>query len=346
MDTLNKIITFTSGDLKPEKFNSPLVDICCIIGVESLLHECSPDPYAKKLAASFADFFIWNEHSRFLIPTQQDILANQGIIGVPSLIIELIKRDSASLKPQICILDQRHIVNEEDLLLLFNEFLVWAFQNKNRLNCWIELHNEPWIKDYHNIRIQSRYVYNVDMLKKSPELFTASTSLEISNDNLCYFFDLSLRYQLYGQYVGNGKYYLSHPIREQQNFSNIERKQMPSPKIPIGLGKYLIEFATPGNLDLFSAVLHEARNIVRELKLVDYTESKIEKEVLRELASKLGLAPRLRNYDEIIKYLKILPILSTGVSLIDRIWKGTLPRNFAKFEWLHWAYEWDIEKES
>ncbi|MDN5202504.1 hypothetical protein QQ008_14045 [Fulvivirgaceae bacterium BMA10] len=337
-----------TGVTKKIEYNTPLVDVCCVVGVESLLrNKCPVDPYAKPLAERFSDFFIWNNSARIIIPTGPKVLNQEGVVGVPSLIEELIKLDRDVVKIEVCLLDQECTIREEKLFSLFRQFVKWAYMRKNIINSLIRLHSEEWIKEYHDKRLSGRYVYNVDNLISSDESFIASKFLNIELIDLCYLFDLSLRYQLYGEYIGSGKYYLSHPIREEQNYSNVKKKKVRSNSIPIRLGKYLVEeYAKPGNLNLFSAKLHEARAIIRDLKLQDYGDSLIEIDIIREVASKLKLSPRIKKYDEIIKYSKMIPIVSTGIKIIDTIWEGKLPRNFANIKWMQWAYEWDMEQES
>jgi hypothetical protein len=205
------------------------------------------------------------------------------------------------------------------------------------------------------------FVFSVEYLRDTGALAREAAGLSITEEDVAYALDVILRYPLYGEVVGAGRYYLSHPLREEQQIPTMRTEPAPAPHVPIRIGPHVTQFTADLSLDDFGAFLHEARGAVRDLKLSSLPPGAgVERGVVRDLASRLWLPPRLRASGKaaailagIATGLGASPVLGSASALLgaalsvaSALWSGRLPRPVARIKWLRWAVKWDIEEEA
>jgi hypothetical protein len=340
----------------------PLIDITTINSVESLFRVGHKDYQAARLAGNLADFFIYSETARY-----PNVITGSAATGqvdrfgaVPSLLRALMRRDSAVFSEETWHLPEQISVSPEYLDPAFESFHDYAINNRRRIRDLVLLHREPWIREQYSTRIATGYAYPVQTLRDSERLQALAHSLNVSEDEVCYVFDLVLRYGLYGELAGEGAYFLSHPVREQQNLPTMVREEEPPLRVPIRFGPSIARFAHELSQDEFTALLHEARGVVRDLRIVNLKPGAVDTETLREVAQRLALPARLKGTGRVLGVAAgaaggagavpaLGPVAALGgmaVSIASAFWTGRLPRAVSRARWLQWALEWDLEQES
>jgi hypothetical protein len=330
-------------------------------GIESLFRKGPKDPYAWRLAADFSDLFVFSESARYAIVRAPDAPTSEKFGVVPSILRDLIGRDSGALTEQRLIIGEQS-VSDEYLSESFDIFGDYVVANRNSIRSFIELHNQPWIRRRPAFQrgVNTGWVFPMHRLIETKTMKALVSSIGVHEEDLCHVFDVALKYSLYGEVAGSDEYYLAHPMRSEVPFPTMNREDAPLPPIPFRIGPSLIGMIGHLTQDEYTSILHEARGLVRDLKLVGLKPNTIEKETLREFAVRLKLPPRLKDFtrsrDSIsgaadvasaIPSLGISPTLAgVAISIASLFWKRTLPRITSRWRWLHWGLEWDIEREA
>jgi hypothetical protein len=272
---------------------SPLVDTSSIDGVQTLFHDVPRDPFAKQLAADLADLFIFSEHPRFIFVRPSQFPQDAEDRGLPPLLNELMRRDPRVFEEELCIVDEQLSINPDYLIPSFTAFSHYAHKNRREVQEFIATRNLAWVRRQRTIRLQPGTVYPVETIKPIDAFQELRAFLNIEEDDLCYVFDVVLRYPLYGGLVDEGEYYMAHPLRAQQNLPTMERHYGELPTVPVRLGPSIVSITDDLTQDEYTSILHEARGLVRELGIVNLRPQAGERERLHELAASLRLPPRL-----------------------------------------------------
>lgn len=345
----------------------PLTDITTIIAVESLFHDGPTDLRGTELAAKLTDFFIYNDRIRYIFPYLSATAAAQ-CPTLPLLLSALMSRDADVFEETRCIVSEYTHVPPVSVPSCFSAFAAWARNNQQELRSWTSLYREQWIRgslgtpgpdpQRSRTRFVMKYLFPVEEVTQTPEFGELAARLALPADDLLFAFDVTLRYPLYAELAGANGYYLSHPIREDQNIPTITRSEAPVPQIVLPLGRAIAQLAPQMTLDEFSALLHEARGLLRDRGIVRLRPGAVDIETRREIAAHLGLPPRLRGNKELVALLAAgitglgaFPVLGPASALLGMavgvgslFWDGDLPRATGQVEWLRWAVSWDIER--
>jgi len=335
--------------------NQPIVDITTLCAVESLFRSKSPDPWAQQLAGDLADFIVYADIARYVLPTPT-LDASEDDVPLPSLLQELRAGEPSAFRAQRYSTEEPRMLKSDYLEPCFRRFVSWAQANTNSLRLWSELHHEDWIISGHKSRVAQHYVYSVDVLKHDPRLSALAHAVGVSANDLCYAFDLILRYPLYGEMAGERNYYLNHPIRNAFPLPTMEYSAAPAPPITVSFKKSFSTFAHQLTQNDYVTSLLELRYAVRKAGLHELVPGKFKVDTIREIASRVGIPPRLASKwtaiaGGIIGGIGLIPTLgpwaaipgvaSVAVSFASALWKGCLPRRVARIRWLRWAIEWD-----
>jgi len=190
-------------------------------------------------------------------------------------------------------------------------------------------------------------------------LTTLTQLLGVAEDDVYYAFDVVLRFPLYGQLTGVNEHYLNHPIRDAFQLPTMERSLDRAPAIAVSFRNAIGDLAPTLTQDEYTALLHELRGQVRNLGLHKVGPGECDKEVIRELVSRVSLPPRLKAMSKraavitaFLGGLGAVPALGPAAALVGAalsvstvLWHGKLPRGAAQMKWLRWAVEWDIEQQ-
>jgi hypothetical protein len=345
----------------------PLTDVTTIIGVESLFHSGPTDLRSVELAAKLTDLFIYNDRIRYVFPYLSATAAAQGGI-LPQLLSALMSRDGDVFEEAKCIVSEQTHVPPVSVSPCFSAFAAWARNNRQELRTWTALYREPWISGrlgtlgpdpkQPRTRFVMKYLFPVEDVTQTPEFNSLVEFLGVPAEDLLFAFDVTLRYPLYAELAGANAYYLSHPIREDQNPPTLTRSESSPPQIALPLGRAIARLAPHLTLDEFSILLHEARGLLRDKGIVGLKAGAVDTEARREVAACLGLPPRLKANKELVALLaagmtglSLFPVLGPasvllgmGVEIGSLFWDGNVPRAAGKVKWLRWALAWDIER--
>ena len=342
--------------------HNPLVDISTINAIESLYRHGIHDPWAKQLAGEFADLFVYSSTIRYSI-TIPSANSDDRFLERPSLLLDLIKRDSELLTPAKYSTADPVRLKDEYLIECFNGFDAWARSNKNTLRKWLSLHNEDWIQKQYITRVKHKeheWSFSLETLLREPELGNLSKELGVTEHDICYAFDLVLRYPLYGELAGTNEHYLNHPIRDAFLLPTMKREEGEPPSLAVSFKDTLRQFSDKLSQDDYSVLLHELRGAVHDYGLHLVGPGEFDKEVVREIAAKVALPPKLRATGKlaavgagIIGSLSAVPFFGPSAAIVGGVlsvstalWSGRLPRIAARMRWLKWALEWDIEEQA
>ena len=339
---------------------NPVVDVTTLVAIESIFKRGIKDPWSRILAGDFADFFIYNDNIRYILPVPQGTLQKGELSDKPSLLTDLSRRDPKVFEPEIFVTDPPRKLNEIYLKESFNKFANWAKSNRYTLKKWINLHKESWIRQGHRSRIGIDYVFHVQDLKKLSEFNKLTTVLEIDEKSVFYVFDVVMRYPLYGELAGEGVYYLHHPVRDMINIPTMQHSPGKPPQIPLSLKETFSSLVSELSQDEYTSMLHELRGLIRDYGINKVSPGNFDKEIAREIATKLSLPPRIKALGKSAAILAGIiggistipsfgvagPIAGAIVSVSATLWKGQLPRRISKIKWLRWAYKWDIEDQA
>lgn len=339
---------------------SPLVDITTINAVESLFRGGTRDPWARQMAGELADLVVYADEVRYglTLPGVAPPEPEDGV--VPSLLLDLSRRDSIVFRAEKYLSTEPFLLRDEYLERCFEQFGSWARSNRSTLRRWMALHNEEWIRVQHDTRIQHQFSFLLDKLLGDPALGALANAIGIGERDVCYAFDLVLRYPLYGLMAGEDEHYLSHPIRGSMQLPTMCSEPGRRPPVALSFRKLIGELAPALSQNEYAALLHELRGTVREYGLHRVAPGEVDKEVIRDIAAKVALPPSLRSGGKmaavgasLIGGLTAIPILGSvgavagaAVSVSAVLWTGRVPRATTRLKWLRWALEWDIEDQA
>jgi hypothetical protein len=325
---------------------TPIVDLTSIVGIESIFHQGATDPSGPEIAGHFADIFIWSDKIRYILPIPSDKEPCQ-----PELFEKLELRDKQVLTPVQYYVSETPKISNEVVKESFVNFTIWIENNKRWFLLWIDLHYEPWIRTKHNNWIGRDYFYDMEALKRLPIFEQAALKLNIETDKLLYAFDILLRYPDYGKRAGNGTFYLAHPIRTKPHLVGVKKQQVSLPLIPFSFKEVVENCVNQMTQETYTILLHEARNLVKEDKLDTLKPSEVTSDILREIAAKLTLSPRLKKIP-IPKAIKgiVKPFIPEKacclMSIVKSFWERPLPTSVSKITWLHPFFKWDLENQA
>jgi hypothetical protein len=345
----------------------PLTDVTTIIGVESLFHPGPKDLRSSVLTAKMADFFIYNDRIRYVFPfLSSEAAAHGGTL--PQLLSALISRDTDVFQQAACIVSDQTHVPSISVPSCFSAFAAWARNNEQELRTWLAVYTQPWIRDslgtpgpegqQPRTRFVMKYLFPVEDVTRTADFGELVARLKVPADDLLFAFDVTLRYLLYGELAGTNIHYLSHPIREEQNLPTVTRFAASAPQIALPLGPAIAQLAPHLTLDEFSALLHEARGLLRDRKIVGLKSNAVGIDARREVAAHLKLPTRLRANAKVMGALTVAigglglaPVLGPTSILLGVVagigslfWDGRVPKHTGQVKWLRWALSWDIER--
>ena len=345
---------------KPGRKTDPIVDFSTFSSVDSLFQPGPIDPWVKETASNLADFFIYSDKARFILPYGSKKLDRDDLPEVPTLLSELARRDSDVFGYEAySTIERRHLSNDY-LLPSFQSFYSWALNNPVKFRQRCELYRQKWIQNGHLSRVATNYVFNIERLKDFEEFCYMKKRLNLEDDDIFFAFDVVLRYSLYGQLAGENVHYLSHPIRERINLPTMEFSHSLPPKVPIRFGPYIYDATKKLGRDEYTAVLHQLRGIVRDRKIISVQPGEVEPDILREIAASVGLQARLRRGSKVAAIIvgilgaagaapvigPAATIAGGAISIGAVIWGRRVPQKVTRWKWLRWALEWDLEQES
>lgn len=313
------------------------------------------DPWRSKLAGRLADLFIYGDTIRYTFPSPDDPSQQTRPWQTPPIVNELKSWDKQLLQPE-GYSTQKHSQIADDVLEEFlKKFASWAIGNQATLKKWLGLHDEKWLRNLHNSHNQSRYGYVLDALRRDSELSRLPAKLGLQENHICYAVDIMLKYPLFGE-LAKGEHYLNHPIREVVDIPTQQVEYEDEPSFCVSFAKDVrrIVRGLSGKKDKkqamfeFAALLNDLRGVCREdYKLHELKPGQIDKDMLREIAIKVKLSPRLKK--EINEYGTLVGTIIKPtraiVSVMNIIWKDGLPRSAVRWKRLHWAYTWDVEEQ-
>lgn len=339
--------------------SNPLVDITTINAVESLFKHGVADPWAPQLAGRLADLIIYSDLVRFALPVPGDGWRGLNHMQEPSLLVQLADEEPGVFSSEEYSTIDPIMLREEYLSICFDKFCAYVKSRPETLKKWIKLHNQPWIRPIQGPRAQHRYVFCLGSLENNPKVKEFANKLGVTEDDLYYSFDVILRFPLYGQLAGESEYYLNHPIREAFQLPTMNWDIDTPPKIAIPFQNSINNLCRKLNQDEYISIIHELRLSIRDIGLQKLRPGECDKRIIRELASKVALQPRLRALGKVLTIIVSMigglaasPVLGptsaiagAAISVSAAIWDGTLPRGAARLKWLRWSLEWDIERE-
>lgn len=340
------------------------VDLTAVNAVQSLFGG-PRDPWAIDVAADFVDFMLWNEFVRFPVLVREGAEERREVV-IPPLLDDLRRRESEQIVADVQFVAEQRKLSDELTGPALRAFATFCRLNPGAVEKFYALHTVGWIKQ----QIKSRsgavdhYVFDVGDLKAHPQLNRLELQLGLPTEAIFYILDLILKYLIYAEKAQHARY-LTHPIRSQQDYSSLgvavsDREQI---RIPFRLGPYIVAARQSRNQDWFGSRIHEARSFVRELGINRGTNSaQVSKEVLRELAVRLGLPGKIRGFDQARKVATgaesgggILGSVASGspwpavagstLTIATTVWSGGVPGALARLSWIRWMCEWDIEKD-
>jgi hypothetical protein len=327
-----------------------------LLAIESCFRLEAHDPWRSELAGKLADIFIYGDTIRYTFPSPDDPSQLDRPWQAPPLVEELTSWDSKLLKPEGYSTARHREIADDVLKEFFHRFASWAKPNQTTLKKWLGLHNQPWLRNLHNSHVPNKYVYALNVLRRDPGLRKLSEELRIDENNICYGVDIMLKYPFFGE-LAKGDYYLNHPIRSTVEFPTLETKVGPVPRVCVSFAedvKRIVKRLSKKKnkaeaLVEYAALLYDLRRVCREeYKLHELSPKQVDKEVLREIAVKVKLSPKLRSeineygglIGSIVKPSKLI------VSVMNIIWKDGLPRSAVEWSKLHLTYTWDVEKQA
>lgn len=337
--------------------SNPLVDTTTLIAVESLFRKGKHDPWGVQLAGDLADLVIYGDTVRCGLGLPNDNRDEDGLADRPKLFGNLSKRDSAVFQIERYSTEEPLTIKEEYLTECVPRFESYAKTHRTELKQWIALHSRDWIRSYHATHVQRRYVYSVEALRARMNLEQLSTNTGIEVDDLCYVFDVILRFPIYGALTGSNERYLNHPIRDAFPLPTMESSSELVPQVPVAWSSAVSRLAKSLTQDEYEVLLHEMRGTVRDLGLHTMRAGSVSQEMIREIAAKVRLPPRIRRFqqarDAAVDALNVgavlvapLGLAATVLSCSKYLWNGGLPRSAASIRWLRWTMQWETENQA
>ncbi len=340
--------------------SKPLVDITTLNAIESLFQHGTHDPWGRRLAGEFADLFIYSDIIRYPINVLADSFSPGSLPKRPSVLLDLTKRDSDSFQVVTYSTQEPFRLKDEYLEDSFDQFAVWARNNKRALRQWLTVHSEKWARTQYRSRVPHQYIFALDKLLNGSTLKSLAKELKSNEAEICYAFDIVLRYPLYGEFTGENNYYLNHPIRNAFSNPTMKEDAGPLPVTPVSFKDSIASLVPNISQDEYIVLLHELRGQVRDSGLHRVKPGDFDKEAIRDIAAKVALPPRVKIIAKaaaigagVIGGLGAFPVLGPSaavagaiVSVTAALWSGRLPRSVGRLRWLRWALEWDIENQA
>ena len=324
-----------------------MLDITAVNAVQSLFLKTNHrDPWAEIILPKFIDFVIWSDKAKYSLIFPEK-LKDDYEIGLPPLFKDITRRDSDLFNSNIIVSNDRIVLDDDILLSAFAAFKAYTVNNKERMKKLIDFHKGSFVPSQLKTRDQvyHGYFFNTPKLLENNDVHRLATTLGVPADSICYTFDMAVKYLKYGEFSENG-YYLSHPVREQIQWTTFTKQTLTTPPhVPLPLGLQISQLVKKMDQDQFTALLHEARGIVRDMEMAGLPPDAIEPERRRELAFKLGLPAKLKTPVERKTFEDIVKLsVPRQHTIVSRIWSTNLPRYFARKSWLQWAIRYDLEE--
>lgn len=339
----------------------PLVDITTFNGIQSLFSGKTKDPWAYELAGKFADAFIYSENIRYAKPILYEHSKTPNSPHEPSLLIELERRENNFFKAVEYSSKKPRELQDEYLKKSFEKFRIWVKNNPSTTQKWISLHNEEWIRSRRPIQNEG-FIFSLNKLKKDLPFLALAREINTDVHELCHMFDVVLRNPIYGELAGENEHYLNHPIRDIFSLPTMEIVNAPPPKISISFEETITNFVRNYNFteEEYSVLLHELRGNIWDQGINKLTPGKIDLEILKNIAEKVKLPPRIKDVGKIaiatggvltalgalLGSNPVAAIVGASISVSPLLWKGYLPRSASKIKWFRWALKYDIEKQA
>ena len=337
--------------------SNPLVDTTTLIAVESLFRKGKHDPWGLQLAGDLADLVIYGDTVRCGLGLPNDTRQEDDLADRPKLFGNLSRRDTAVFQIEKYSTEEPLTIKAEYLTECAPRFELYAKTHRSELKQWISLHARDWIRSYHAAHVQRRYVYSVEALRACMNLEQLSTDTGIAADDLCYVFDVILRFPIYGALTGSNERYLNHPIRNAFPLPTMVSSSEVAPHIPVAWAGAVSRLAKSLTQDEYAALLHEMRGTVRDHGLHKMRPGSDLRELVREIAATVRLPPRIRKFqqarDAAVDALNVgavlfapLGLVATALSCSKYLWSGGLPRSAASIRWLRWTMQWETETQA
>ncbi len=333
-----------------------VTDITTLNAVESLFHGSKRDPWAHRLAGQFADIYAYSKRFRFVLPDPAPRPTGPHAPEVPEILTQIHTRDSKILRPVRYNTTEKRELIASHLDNALENFSVWAGNSPHLLD-WILLHKEPWIAGGHALRVPQRFVYDIDIVRDRPLFAKTADSAKVSVDDLAYAFDVALRYGLYGELAGPTTFYLSHPVREEQNFPTISVEIPKTPALAMSFAYLVTNVAHKLTMDQYTSLLHEIRSFVADKNLDKLKAGVLGKKQMEDIAQELGFPARVKAWAKVagvatsvIGACTLYPPLAVPagigaavVSIGSLFWKPSVPKKLTKVKWLRPMFKWELD---
>lgn len=331
---------------------SPLVDLTTVNGVQSLFKDGPVDPHARTLAGQLGNLIAYAGEIRFPLPVRCDRRPD-----LPALLGAFTSRDSRLLVPVEFSTAERVALAQDYLEPAFEQFAAWSIGNASTLKKTIALHTQPWIRNGHDSRVQQKYVFDVGALESSVEFLRLQGKLGVPVEMIFYSFDVALRYSLYGDLAGENEYYIAHPMRDAIKLPTQTESNGRSWAPCIDFACDVAAIAPTMSADNFAAFLLELRAQVVDSGLQALGPGDVDRDVVRDIASRLGLQSRFRHASRKLGVVGGLlsaaggfptfgvpaAIIGGAVAVAASVWTGHVPRQLGNMRWLRWTVRFDVE---
>lgn len=334
----------------------PLVDSNTLLAIETLFRKGPTDPWASLLAGRFTDLFVYSEAFRFTHPLPR-LSALPGA-DLPGLASALVQEDPDVAISEVCTTSEPWFVADKHVAPCVERFRVWSEVHASQLRAWVATHEEPWVRELYEQQVRRQYIFEVERLRGNRDLQEIVEATGLAQNDVLYAFDNILRYPIYGELAGDRAFYLNHPVRDAFPLPTMKLKPAPAPHLPVSWSKPASTTAQHSTLEEFVEFLFGLRNQVRFFRAnePDFAD-RPDREMVREIAARVGLPARLRRVSEIavvaggiLAAMAVIPnvgpmaaLLGGAVSVSSAIWKGRVGRRAGRIRWLRWALDWGVE---
>ena len=338
---------------------SAVIDITSLAGIESFFQSRIKDPWSQRLAGNLVDLMVFSDEMIYPLAS-----TNTGKEPPSSLNIlkKLHRRNSAAIRPLTYSTEEIQTVSEDYLGNCLAQFLSWCCANPIKSRQWMRLHQEAWIKCWHDERFPHLYSFDIHKLANWSIVQKHAVQLGVPIGMLLYTFDVVLRYPMLGKLAGIERPYLNHPIRDVIVHPTITDEKQSNCLLAgtLSFSKTIEAMLPHLSFDEYTVLIHELRGTVRELGIHRAKPGNIERDVIRELAAKVALPPKIGHSERRLALAAGLiggisslpaigpigPILGVGISIAQCYWNGELPRSVSRIRWLRWSISWDIETQA
>lgn len=329
--------------------DKPILDITTLNAVESLFRGGTSDPWAKQTAGELVDFIVYAERPRYILPCADDGTSPP----VPGLLASIQAAEPGLFQPEMYLTADPRQLAPQYLSPSFQRFTSWTKANKNTLRRWATLHREAWIRGGHLARVKHAYVFEPAALRQAG-LEELAKEVGVGSDDLCYAFDVMLRYPLYGELAGRGERYLNHPIRDAFRLPTMEELDVARAPIPLSFKISAADWAPRLKLEEFTRIAFEIRDSVRQAGIHNLRPGEFDVQAVRDLAGKMGIPPTLKSTGKwaavaggVVAGLGAIPALGpvaavagAMIAVGGALWSGRLPSAAGRVQWLRWSMEW------